>query len=284
MTRSGLVLVVLLAALAIWESAFALFEPRGEATEADWQSAEKTVRASFQPGDLIVFAPAWADPIGRQHLGDLMPLEMVARADADRYRRIFEVSLRGGHAPEVKDAHRLSESTHGRVHLALYEKGAVAVAYDFTSHLGEASVSLRSGGEEKPCLVASSAAFACPGGEVERRTFEVDYQPRRGILVPVQPGKTTVLDFDHVGGGLLVGYTGMNDYYARKNAQGLVDFHVLVDGHERLKKQQGNAGWNRFEIDLSKEPGSSGSHDVRFEISSLQPAWRSLGFHAEVRR
>ena len=53
-------------------------------------------------GDLIVFAPAWVDPVGRLHLGDLIPIEMAARMDADRYGTIWELSIRGARAPETR--------------------------------------------------------------------------------------------------------------------------------------------------------------------------------------
>ena len=73
----------------------------GSRTAADWDAAAAEVRAGFQPGDLIVFAPAWSDAVGRLHLGDLIPPEMAARADESGYRRVWEVSIRGARAPET---------------------------------------------------------------------------------------------------------------------------------------------------------------------------------------
>ena len=67
------------ALLAIVEAATAVVAPRRVATEADWSATAAEVRAGFRPGDLIVFAPRWTDPIGRFHLGDLVTPEMAGR-------------------------------------------------------------------------------------------------------------------------------------------------------------------------------------------------------------
>ena len=65
--RRALALLPLLgfAALCLWEGGLAVLGPRRAPTPADWQAAAAQVRAGFQPGDLIVIAPAWAAPLGR---------------------------------------------------------------------------------------------------------------------------------------------------------------------------------------------------------------------------
>ena len=67
MARAGLVVVSL---LAVVETTVVLVA-RSRARHADWAAAAAAVRAGFRPGDLIVAAPAWADPILRAELGDL---------------------------------------------------------------------------------------------------------------------------------------------------------------------------------------------------------------------
>src|SRR5256885_922342 len=86
------------------------------------------------------------------------------------------------------------------------------------------------------------------GGGGERRTLEVDYRPRRGILTPVDGARTTALEFTTaLLGTQLVGYTGMHDYYARKSGDGPVDFRLLIDGRVRLTLRHHNQdGWRRF--------------------------------------
>src|SRR5262245_17609859 len=67
------------AGVALLETAVALLAPFRVARTDEWAAAAAEVRGAFRPGDLIVFAPAWVDPIGRSYLGDLMPPEMVGR-------------------------------------------------------------------------------------------------------------------------------------------------------------------------------------------------------------
>jgi hypothetical protein len=245
-----------LALLAIVEAGQALLAKGGAPGQADWRAAADEVRAGLKDGDLIVFAPRWADQVGRSHLGDVMPLEMVAHADTDRYARIWEVAIRGAHSDELAGAKQVRESYHGRVRVTLYEKPREEVLYDFTSHAATARVI---------------------AGRAEPRTLEVDYRPRRGILAPAPAS----IEFSDVPlGGKLVGYTGLHDYFSRKNSDAPVDFVVRIDGAEKLRvRHQNDEGWRRFEIVTP-----AGSHAVQFEISSPSPAWRTFGFHAEVRK
>ena len=271
-------LAAALLALAAFETGNALLAPLRVATESDWQAAAAEVRENFHPGDLIVFAPYWADQTGRAHLGDLVTPAMAGHADADRYPRVWEVSIRGEHHPEAKGK-LVKETRHGKVRVKLFEKPAETVLYDFTAE--EPRVTVIDAQGEKPCAHDVPGGTRCPGSLVERRTLEIDYRPRRGILVPLETSRTTALTFDEANlGSKLVGYTGMHDYFARKNGDGAVDLRVLVDGEKKLEVRTRNQdGWKRFE--LATTPGK---HAVRFEISSPQPSWRNLGLHVEARQ
>ncbi|MDB4967543.1 MAG: hypothetical protein JWN44_3232 [Myxococcales bacterium] len=280
----------LVALLALVETAVALTAGARVAPASDWDAAAAEVRAGFGPGDLIAFAPAWADQVGRAHLGDLVTVEMAGRSDADRYARVWEVSIRGSHAPEVAGARLVKESRHGRVRVALYEKPAAHVVWDFTAHADEARVtqtpgtSPPTGGNETPCYADPGPSWRCPGSRLERRTLEIDYRPRRGILAPAESARATHLAFTEVPlGARLVVYAGIHDYYARKNGSGLVDLALVVDGKELLAARVANSdGWKRYEIDTRALAG--GRHTVRFDLGATDPAWRNLGFHAEARQ
>ena len=296
MTATGkrwpLLFAALLLALVVIETGAAVLARSRVASEADWQAAAATVRAGFRPGDLIVFAPAWMDPVGRSYLGDLMPIEMVARSDTDPYGRIWEVSIRGARAPETASAEREFEHDQGLVRVARWKNSApapVTVRYDFTAHLAEALVTqlpVDGRGDERPCFQEprdDDAGFGCASTHVGRRTLEIDYRPRRGVLVPVDQRLITRLEYRSVPlGGTLVGYTGLHDYYARKNTDGPVDFAVYIDDEPVHRARTGNAdAWKRFAIDTSRYAGAV--HRVRFEVSAPAPAWRNFGFHVEAR-
>jgi hypothetical protein len=271
-------LAAALALLALVETANALLAPLRVASDQDWDAAAAEVRAGFRQGDLIVFAPYWADQRGRAHLGDLVSVEMAGHSDADRDARVWELSIRGEHHPEA--AGKLAKkSEHGKVTLSLFEKTAETITYDFTAQTPRVTVVDRNG--EQPCAQDVASGFRCPGSRVERRTLEIDYRPRRGMLIPVDNDRTTAVIFDEAElGGKLVGYTGLHDYFARKNSDGPVDLKLLVDGEIKFAYRARNAdGWKRFEIATTP-----GKHVVRFEVSAPNSAWRNFGLHAEARK
>src|SRR5262249_14343812 len=99
--RNAWLAAAALLVLAVWEIATLLRVHAAAPTDEDWAEVERVVRAGFAPGDLIVFAPAWIDPVGRTHLGDLLTVHDAARMDAARYARIWEVSARDATAPDA---------------------------------------------------------------------------------------------------------------------------------------------------------------------------------------
>ena len=67
-----------------------------------------------QPGDLVVVAPHWAEPLVRRALGDqLMPLGDVARPDLSGYRAAVEVSVLGQRAGELAGWHEVGREAQG---------------------------------------------------------------------------------------------------------------------------------------------------------------------------
>ncbi len=289
-----LLLAIVFCAVAIAETALGLYAPRAVATDADWHAASQRVREELQPDDLIVFTPEWVDQTGRKHLGDVMPIPMVARSDADAYARIWEVSIRDGHAPEAQGLTAELEQRFGAVTVRRYQKPAQKIVRDLIDDFADAEVGLRAAGSTnaiEPC-VTDGIFRRCGPSKVGPRVMEIDYQPRRGVLAPVVTGKTLVVTYNDVPAGKLVGYVGLHDYYARKNADGVVQFRVGVDETQSVlipvrsppaneaKGADGKVpdGWHRFELDLAP-----GTHRVRFELSSEQPASRLPGFSAQVR-
>src|SRR4051794_30454080 len=162
------------AMLAAFETARSLLAPRAVPRDVDWEAAAAEVRAAFQPGDLVVFAPAWADPVGRFHLGDLVPVEMAARADASHYGRIWEVAIRGAHAPDARQGTPVSSTKHGLVTVSLYTKAPpVKTVFDFTGQLTRARVTQlpsNGKGDERTCYL-SGGAFRCTSTEIAPRVL-----------------------------------------------------------------------------------------------------------------
>jgi len=247
----GLVLV----AIALWE-AVAAVRTRAPGDDA-WGAAATVVRAGHRPGDLIVFAPAWADPVGRLHLGDLIPIDMAARMDAARYGRIWEVAIRGARAPETEDLAPAEEWSAGGVTVRRYERAPVEVLADLRDRLTAAKVE----GPAHPTLELAEVGFA----------------PHRCIQVVPQPNTPTRITFPALPAGELVGYVGLADVFTRRDIRAPGRLVVEVAGKPVAEVAPGvDDGWVRF---AARIPAG----DVTVVASAAAPS-RLVCFAAEVRR
>jgi hypothetical protein len=308
-----------IAVLAIVETVAALLAPGRAPTDADWRAAAAAVRAEFRVGDLIVAAPAWADPLLRLHLGDLIPIPVAARMDDARYGRVWEIGQRGAHVvgPGVDTTAagtppRIAvEARFGALTVRRIERPAAEVTFDFLERWTEATVtevtSGRSGGAA-PCPWLGDR-FACPGGgpTVHRELVEVDTRIRRALLAPPPhaPGGRLIVAFPAVPlGRELVVAAGLHDVWARKLATGQARLEVFVGDVRVGDVEIGNrSGWRLLTFDTSRlavtdpvvfpalAPALAGNASrppatlpVRFEISSTRPELRHLAFAAEARR
>ena len=291
-SRWPLALAAALVALATVETAASLVRPTRVASDGDWRAAADEVRAGFHEGDLIAFAPAWADQTGRRWLGDLIPRAIAGRSSDDRFARVWVVSIRGGTYAETPATSPAIDHAHGRVRVQMYNRTSVAVGEDFTADLSAARVTqvpTDGSGDERPCFAATpdgrndrDDGFTCASTRVGRRTLEIDYRPRLGVLVPADGALTTRLEWPAIAMGKeLRVWSGIHDYYARKNADAPAQLSVLVDGVPQARVEVNNRGWQPLSVDTRAFAGTT--HAVRFDISARAPAWRNVGFHAEVR-
>jgi hypothetical protein len=280
--------VGLLVALALLEAGVALTAPLRTPRAADWQRAAALVRAEKRPGDLVLFAPAWADPLGRLHLGDVITLAEEARLDAARYGRLWEVAVRGGRAPETRgpQVRQLRRERFGGVTVTLYEQPRAEVVYDFYERWREARVSRWRGDREEATCQLMTDKIQCPGighNHLAPRLLEPDYTAKRCLYVqPVDRAQVRV-NFSATLGRTLAIRTGLHDYHQRKIGDGRVLLRVLVDGREVAQTWQGsNDGWKPLELDTG--PFAGQAHEVTFAVSSPKPYARHFCFAAEARR
>lgn len=296
----GLLPLLSVLGLSLWELVAAL-GPRGLAV-GDVQEAAARVRAELKPGELVTVAPAWIEPQVRRELGDLMPASMLGRADASRYGRIWELSFAGQHAEEVQGLVAERAQRFGGVVVASYPHEAVAVSLDLTERLPSARVTMALGGQaEKPCYWVGVAAgglaqrgpagaFRCERGTVEPRTAEVDYRPRRAVVVEVGELTRTALVFEGIPdaawrGGKLVLWLGHHDFHRRKTAQGPSSVVVDLDrGAARVPIQvEVKQGFRPTEIPLPQGAAAGGEHSLRIEVSAARPRDHLVALHGEIR-
>ncbi len=267
---TGLAPVVVLAAIAAWSTCRVVGAGDGVPGDRAWARAAAAVRAEHHAGELIVFAPRWVDPVGRLHLGDLIPIEMAARMDGDRYPVIWELSIRGARAPETHGLRPAWQRNVGGVVVRRFERPAAQIVTDLVAAAMAAPSSLQVSG-----LVAR-------GPEVV--LAEVGFEPHRCVQVVPSPGQEVSVTFPAVAlGSALVGAVGLADVFMRRDVRTPIDLIVQVGGREVARARAGvDDGWVRW-----RGTTTPGTADVTFVVRAIDGAKardRLACFAAEARR
>lgn len=237
--RPAFLMATALVVLAAWELAVVVRSGASAPADDDWRSAAAEVERSWRPDDLIVFAPEWIDPVGRKWLGARISVEQAARMDAERYGRIWELSIRGARALETA---RLPSPAYqrdfGAVRVRRFDRSARIVAWD---------------------TLARS------------RLVEVDFQPR--LCVPIAPSPRgsppARLDFGLVPlGDTLRVFAGLADFRTRRENRSRALVTVRVGGVQVATATVGNdSGW----VQLSDIATARGRGEVVVE-ATVDPA------------
>jgi hypothetical protein len=270
------------------------FFSRRAPTHDQWNEVRALLASWYEPGDVVVIAPHWAEPMARWSFGDaLMPLRDVARPDATRYAKALEVSILGSRAPELADWKLLHETKHGRFTLrALANPAPPAITYDFVDHLdpNSADVRLEKGSAPTVCSFTASAPveggglggppifpaarFTCSGesSHVFVGVTIIDdenFLPRRCVWShPPGNHAAMITRFRDVPlGTKLHGHAGLGWLIERDRAVPPFSIRVVVGGVEigSVVHEPGE-GWKSFELPLAGAAGSKA--DVEFYVSS----------------
>lgn len=272
----------------------------------DWYAITPAVRAMKQEGDLVVIAPAWADPAARRALGDdLMPLRDVARPDVTRYAHALEVSILGERAPELAGFREAERRSEGAFVLRRLDNPAPAnVRYDLVDHLDPAFVDVRGTAPPVPCtwnanapLAASgtfghpvfpSKRFECPGGVFFNVGVTViadqDFRPRRCIWAhPFARGELVIRFREVPLGRVIRGHAGLYWIVEREKKGAPVTLTVRVDGDTvgSVVHRDGD-GFAPFELSLGAHAGAAGA-TVELAVSTSDHRDRHFCFEADTR-
>ena len=264
------------------------------ATLAEWQWAATFVRRAQRPTDLITAAPAYADPLLRQVLGDRIDLPMAGRSDAEGYERLWVVSLGDGEAPEARGRRPELTQRFGHVTVRRYALGPSRVLADLTRRVRQASVSVDGaacpwrkqraprGGGLGLGVLAPAERFACAGGGWVADVVQEDLslQPRYCVRQGVRRGRPLQVTLPPAPlGKRLVLYGGLYSEDERMRRGAPVDVRVLIDGRElgRLRHRDGD-GWKRT---AWRTQGGEGA--ISLEVRSNSERERSYCWAASTR-
>lgn len=252
---------VLLVGIALWEVVATRCDATSVPDDTAWAAAAAQVRAGFRPGDLIVFAPTWEDPVGRLHLGDLIPIDVAARMDAAKFGRIWEVAIRGAHHADTDGLEPVEAEDHDGVTVRRYERAPAIVLADIRDRMANI---VTSGGGRGPAVELA----------------EVGYEPHRCIQMVPNPGQPARITFPQLPlGSELVGYVGLADVFTRRDVRAPGKLDVEIAGRIAASVSPGvDDGWVRFAI-----PTTPGAADVTFVVSA-EAQGRQICFAAEARK
>jgi hypothetical protein len=291
--------------VGLLEVAVHLAEIKGGVDASDWRAARDVVKKLARPEDLVLVAPRWADPLGREYLGsDILTVEREARADETGYPRAIQVSLGRERAPELRGWKRSAEQRVGGLVVTTLENPMrVDILDRLLARQGpeRMRVSQVSRGQETDCPFTRGPAqagslgfgpavpgqlFACPGGGFVGVSIiaTLDYTPRRCFYAPITSGSNGLrIHFKDVAlGRTLHGHHALYVEAERNRAGAPVTLDVSVDDHAlaHLVHYDGE-GWKAFDVATDLFAGQR--KDLVFDIKSADGNRRTYCFEADTR-
>ncbi len=302
-SRPATLAALALLALAVVEVVGQLVVYARVPSERAWSDAAAFLRKARKPGDGVVAAPRWADPLLRRALGNSLSFEDAAPSDLARYTRLWVVSIRGhrpGFAPDrVPDFAR----AFGEVRVERWDLGHSPVVYDLFAHVRDARVSIVERGIARDCPfrvgrprggglgqgpMEPAARFQCGPGPFPWAgptvNEDVGLEPRACIRQQPTGGGAVRMTWQDVPlGSRLVLYGGLYDEDERMGKGAPVTARVLVDGREvgTMVHRDGD-GWKRIEA-VTRASGRPTRGDITVEVSSPSADKRSFCWTATVR-
>lgn len=274
------------------------------APAADWQAARAYVEGHARPEDLVVFAPWWSDPIGREQFGPaIATFEREARGDDRRFPRALQVSVRGARLPELDGWTTSDEVRFGRVTVTtLVNPTPQPVIDDLVSQVDPQRMRAWrvDGVHETECPFTRTATlagglgygpavpgdrFACAGTFAGVTVMaDLGYHPRRCIYAP-PPGPGSRLRLRFLGvrmGRSLYGHHGLY-VEAERNGTGSPVTIRFTRGESVVGAvvHHDGDGWKTFEFDTSDLAGQT--VDLDAEISAPANDRRMYCFEASTR-
>ena len=296
---------LLVPALGLFELAghfwFAGRAPRQD----EWRALSQRIDRLKRPGEPLLIAPEWAQPLARQAFGDAaFPLAELARADLLGFRRVLEVSALGARTEETRGWRQISEEESGRFTLRILENPAPRRAkYRFVDRVAPASlsVSVLVNGEATFCPFTDQARvtsgglhgqvtfprerFRCPGGDAffvgVTLIDDQDYRPRQCIWARPPESGVLRLRFSNVPvGRSLRGFAGLSYFLFRDGLGQPITLRASVgDKPVGAYTHRDEWGFRGFEF---ATPGVEGVSDVEFQIASEAGEARDFCFVAEA--
>jgi hypothetical protein len=228
----------------------------------DWARAERAVREAYRPGDLVAFAPGWAqEGRGRFQGLDVIPQEVWSEDDVARAGRLFVVATFGVQPPDwLGEAAQVEAHTNlGRIAVTRLKMRGGRPLTDFADRVLAAAVRLQLPGRTLTCERRGDR-HDCTEGRfpwrwVGRHQMVIGGRARSCIYAHPTTGAPLEIAFAAAPlGRTLVIAHGLSDAVADRGAPVAVE--VRVDGQRVGDLQHSPArGWRRTRIGTSRFAG-----------------------------
>ncbi len=302
---AGVVAFVGLAELVLHVGQVSARDPSG-----DYATLAASVRKEQKADDLLVFAPLWTDPVGRQAFGDLATLDRAAFSDVTRYPRAFEVSRGGARHPDLLGFRVEAEEHAGDLTLRrLVNPAPETIVDDLLRHVGAGLEVSRhhANGKDDACPFTAGGAqagpwdpsrpaqyYGCPGASVGVIVLvDAGYRPRRCLFAPPFGGSDALrLRFHDVTfGKAIVGHHGLHRVHEQQKTGAPVSAAFGVDAETpdgkiaerelgRVTHREGD-GWTGFRVEVP--PALVGQKGDLFADVTTAGASRYYCFEATTR-
>jgi hypothetical protein len=273
---------------------------------AEWRRLEPAVARLKRPGDLIVVAPEWGEPMARLALGDrLLPVSETARPDDAGYARALELGALGRSSPELADWPIVEQHAAGSFTLRIRQNPHFTpVSRVLIDHAEppELEVSELVSGSPRPCRFVDNASpsaggllaspmfprrrFRCGAGEssfVGPTIIEDEgYRPHRCLWASSSAGDV-LLTFKAVPLGKVVhGALGLPYFMVRDTSFSPITISTLIDGAPAGRyEHHAEQGWRSFEVSTAAQSGRVA--DVSFRVAVSEPRARQVCLYADIR-
>ena len=259
-------------------------------TAVDYARA-RTEAGPLGPDDTIVFAPRWADPVGREAFPAMFAHDLLRAAPAElsRFEHVLEIASHGATEPELAAWPVQWEKTVGKLTLRMHDNRDFSKVVDpLTNRVGTDRLIVSQGGKDCPLQRGNATAqawgpatpavrYACAAGAVGQVVVpDLSYRLRYCLFTPASPTPIRLRFVDVPFGSLVRVAYGLHTDDERSLSGAPVTLRALVQtdtaggGVEdvelgRIEHHDGE-GWRTSDVPTPKLVGQTG--DLHLEVSS----------------
>lgn len=264
---------------------------------------KEPIERLWRPGDALVVAPRWAEPLVRAALDEReLQIARVAGPDLSGVQRALEISVLSELDPETSGWRVAHQESIGPFELRVRQNpSAEPVYFDFVAAAAEGRARVyvagqqarhqcrwvsdaprRTGGLHGP-LALPAHRFDCDHGYYAAVSVidDQDYLPRRCVMVSAPRNGALVIAFEAPReGSKIVGHVG-SSFFLRRADPGRSGSVVVRVNERRVGRvdHQGRLGWTPFAFSVGSMRGSV---EFRATAGASSPS-NTFCFQAEVR-